>query len=489
MAESKTITEKMTGMVRAVCIAIGLPGRVAMGAILAIVFGLLFRETGANDDTFIRALRLPGVLWLRMLRLVVTPLVFSIVFTAMVSLKKMTVGSKLGLAVVAYYLLTTLLAVITGLVFSAAILVPNVKPINMDGLPEYVSDGFEDRMDSLSNERDAWDQFQGILEGFTPTNIVGSAASGDLLGVMAFAIMFALALPLPADGQRSLCYDLFDEVGSAMFRIIEAIIFFTPLGVFSLLVERIILLDIAQIIDSVGIFLGTVFAGLAFHNFVTYPLIFLALTRQNPFVYMRNIVPAMMTALATSSSASTLPVTVRCAVENNKLPPELAKFVLSLGATVNLDGTTIGFPTAVIFLAYAQGLTLSWHQTLAAAVVSVISSIGAAPVPSAGLVFLFTILDSANVPVNSLFGLIIAVDWIYDRPETMTNVVGDSFAAGIMTHYFGAETKVPDVEQGSLQVESQSLAAHAAGRSELSPSLGDGAAQSAQAQRERSTPE
>lgn len=451
--------KQVGALVRTACVAIGLPGRVALGALLAILLGVLFRETGAMDDTFIRALRLPGLLWLRMLRLVVVPLVFSIVVTAITSLRKMTAGSKLGVAVVVYYLTTTALATTEGLLFSAAIIVPNVEPIDVSGLPASVAEDFEDRMESVANERDAWDQFQGILEGFTPTNVVGSAANGDLLGVISFAIMFAIALPLPAAGEKSATVDLMDEVGRAMFRMIEALIFLTPLGVFSLLVERVILLDIAEIIDNVGIFLGTVFAGLAFHNFVTYPVIFFALTRRNPFSYMRGIVPAMMTALATSSSASTLPVTIRCAIENNRVPPELAKFVLSLGATVNMDGTAIGFPIAVIFLAYAQGLSLTAGQAISAAVVSVMSSVGAAPVPSAGLVFLFTILESADVPVNALFGLIIAVDWIYDRPETMTNIVGDSFAAGIMTHWFGKGVMDLDVEQGDLPVESRSLAA------------------------------
>lgn len=430
----------------------GLPGRILIGVAFAIAFGFLFKETGATDKTWIKALNLPGVLWLRLLKMVVVPLVFSNMVTSVVSIKRTTNGSRLGSAVVFYFVLTTLLAATEGLVVSALILIPSIKPIDEGSLPTVVDDAFTKKTSSLSVERDVWDQFQAILEGFTPTNVMSSAASGDLLGIISFSILFALALPsLEANGGRSTTIELLQEVNAVMFNIIEGLIVFSPIGVFSLVCEKVILFDIAEIIGFIGIFLGTVCVGLAFHNFVTYPTIYAICTRQNPFSYMKGVIPAMFTALGTSSSASTLPVTIQCAVETNGVPLDLAKFVLSLGATVNMDGTAIGFPVAIIFLAYSQGITLSFGKIITTAVVSTLSAMGAAPIPSAGLVLLITIMESVNVPVNALFGLIIAVDWIYDRPETMTNIVGDSFAAGIMAHFFADTTIIP--EDGCKDVE------------------------------------
>jgi len=196
--------------------------------------------------------------------------------------------------------------------------------------------------------------------------------------------------------------------------------------------------DATDVLKKTTIFLSTVFTGLAFHLFIIYPSLYYFFTRKNPFVYMYNIMDAMLTALAISSSFATLPVTLRCA-KKNKVQDDIARFCLYIGATINMDGTTIGFPTAAMFVAYGEGITLNFGDMLLIVILSTVSSMGAAPIPQSGLVLLMIILGNLAIPMESVFSLIVAVDWIYDRPETMVNIVGDSFAAGIMSHHFGKQ--------------------------------------------------
>jgi Na+/H+-dicarboxylate symporter len=168
-------------------------------------------------------------------------------------------------------------------------------------------------------------------------------------------------------------------------------------------------------------------------------------TRRNPFQYMRNVLPAMTTAFATSSSAATLPWTLRCAVENNKISKTVADFVLPMGVTINMDGTCMTLIVSVFWLAYAQGLTIDAPKIVLMVLTAALSSIGTAPIPSASLMYTGTIAEIAGVPLGSLFGVIVAVDWLRDRVRTVVNILGDSYGVGILDHHF----KVDDTSMGT----------------------------------------
>jgi solute carrier family 1 (high affinity glutamate transporter) protein 3 len=204
----------------------------------------------------------------------------------------------------------------------------------------------------------------------------------------------------------------------------------------SLVAATIATKNIASVMKDVALFLVTVFSALFFFAVIVYPSLFFLFTRQNPFTVMKNAMPAFLTALSTSSSAATFPMTYTCAVESNKVSVPVAKFVLSLGMTMNMDGTAIGFPCAVLFFATAQGMSLTFGQMVGMALVSALASMGAGPIPSAGLVMLVGILESVGLdPTSPIFGLIIAVDWLYDRPETALNIFGDSLGAVVVDKY------------------------------------------------------
>jgi Na+/H+-dicarboxylate symporter len=227
------------------------------------------------------------------------------------------------------------------------------------------------------------------------------------------------------------------EINKLCFKLIAILVAFTPIGVFSLVAAAVAQSNLGSLMKEIGLFLATVLSGLAFHALIVYPCLFFLFTRSNPFRVMKNVMPAFLTAMSTASSAATFPVTYRNAVDNNKVRPSTAKFVLSLGMTMNMDGTAIGFPCAVIFMANANGMALSFGQIVGMAFTSAMASMGAGPIPSAGLVMLVSILSSVGIDAttNPIFGLIIAVDWVYDRPETALNIFGDSLGAVVVDRY------------------------------------------------------
>eukprot|EP00947_MAST-08B_sp_MAST-8B-sp1_P003650 g3650.t1 len=475
-------------MCKKCCDFVGFSGRVVLGAVLGMLFGIILRYSGVSGQTLNKVLAFPGTLWVNALSLTILPLMFSNMATAVYELKSVPGSVKLARGTIIYYGVTTLFAAAEGLLVTSMILVPSMAGANFTAaLPEAFDDAQEAKTSTLNTDRNVWDQIEGIFFGMVPKNIVEAAAKSNLLGIIIFGIVFGLLLQKPKDGRKHpVLVQVLMEINAVIFRLITIIITFTPFAIFSLICSLVVPkcplpgaaadaaaaaaaaatdaaatsttgnattnvtntyahalgaaavgtcshIDAFSYMQYLGVLLGTIFAGLALHCVVVYPTIYFVATRKNPFAYMRGVLPAVVTALSTSSSAATLPVTIKCAVETNEVPIETAKFVLTLGATVNMDGTAIGFPCAVTFLAMANGITFSFGQMILVALVTTLASMGAAPIPSSGISLLLLIMDTVGVPMNATFGLIVAVDWLYDRPETATNIIGDSFAAGILS--------------------------------------------------------
>merc|ERR1711920_605021 len=166
--------------------------------------------------------------------------------------------------------------------------------------------------------------------------------------------------------------------------------------------------------------------GLSTHFLVVYPGLVVLFTKKNPLMYVYNLLPALLTAFGTSSSAAALPVTTQACVEKNGVAPHIAKFVLSLGATINMDGTGLYLICAAFFIGTIEGVTFGLGKFATMAVLAMLCSLGTAPVPSASLVLLSTIMTSVGIPLTSTFGLVWAVDWLLDRMRTVVNVAGDA---------------------------------------------------------------
>jgi len=212
--------------------------------------------------------------------------------------------------------------------------------------------------------------------------------------------------------------------------------------------------------------LAVLIAGLIIHVFITLPILFFTFVRRNPFSYMKNLLPVILTAFATSSSAATLPTTTKCAVEVNGVDKRVANFVLPLGATINMDGTAVKYPVMVIWLAYAQGLTFTPSQQVLLAILSVLTSVGSAPIPTAGLALWIMVLNAVGVPVNGLLGLLFGMEWLVDRLETMVNVTSDSICAGIMHNII--DLGQLDTASKELEFQAKSLSNNLTQQSSLS---------------------
>jgi len=371
----------------------------------------------------------PGNLWLRGLKLIVMPLLVANIITSVAQLRETSASGSVKLAwmTALYYLGTTVCAAVESLILVGIVLIPNVQVVaNQEDL--------ELRQAPTPVYLDTGSQIKSVFNSIIPKNIVASTMGNNYLGIIFFSITIGAFVNLDSSFLK-----FFSDLNTMMLRLVRVLVLWTPLGVFLLVTYALAYHDLVHLVSNVGLFLGTVILGLLLHLFVVYPLIYFTLTRKNPWKLLLNIVPAMVTALSVSSSIATYPYTYNCAVMGNKFNDHISKFVLTLGATINMDGTTIGFPVAVVFVAYAQGYVLGFGQLILIVILSTVSSMGAAPVPQAGLVLLIVIIESLGIPLGPVFSLIIAVDWLYDRPETMINICGDSFAAGIMDHFLREE--------------------------------------------------
>ncbi|CAK0852869.1 unnamed protein product [Prorocentrum cordatum] len=211
----------------------------------------------------------------------------------------------------------------------------------------------------------------------------------------------------------------------------------TPIGVCSLVFAAIIKHNLAETGKIVAMFTLSVIIGLVLHFSVTYPTLIAAFAKRNPVTYVANIVPALLTAFGTSSSAAALPVNTRCCIDHNGISPSIAKFVLSLGATINMDGTGLYLICAGYFLGTLEGVEFDFGMFATMAVLAMLCSLGTAPVPSASLVLLATIMTSVGIPVTEKFGYIYAVDWLLDRLRTVVNVSGDAAVTAVIDKQYG----------------------------------------------------
>uniref|UniRef100_A0A670XSZ6 Amino acid transporter n=1 Tax=Pseudonaja textilis TaxID=8673 RepID=A0A670XSZ6_PSETE len=261
----------------------------------------------------------------------------------------------------------------------------------------------------------------GTSEGMNVLGIViFSATMGIMLGRMGTS-----GVPLV-----SFCQCLNESV----MKIVAVTVWYFPFGIVFLIAGKILEMDDPTAIGKkLGFYAVTVLCGLVVHGLVILPMLYFFITKKNPIVFIRGILQALLIALATSSSSATLPITFKCLLENNHVDRRVARFVLPVGATINMDGTALYEAVAAIFIAQVNNYELDFGQIITISITATAASIGAAGIPQAGLVTMVIVLTSVGLPTDDIT-LIIAVDWALDRFRTMINVLGDALAAGIMAH-------------------------------------------------------
>ncbi len=389
--------------------------------ILAVIFGIYFPD-------YISYVSWMGTIFLRALQMIIIPLVISSIISGVANIGNVADLGRLGMKTILYYLSTSTLAILTGLV-----LVNLVKPgvgadLNLS----------QDAGLSLTEH-----SFKETLIHIIPDNIFSSMTQNEgMLSVIFFALIFGFFITQVSEKPREILTGFFNAIFDVMMKVTMFIIRFTPFGIFGLVAEKVAEQDdLGALVRSMGTYMLVVMSGLVVHAFITLPLIARYIGKVNPLLHFQAVKTALLTAFSTSSSNATLPLTMQSVEENDGVSNKISSFILPLGATINMDGTALYECVAVMFIAQAYGFELSFAQQLIIVITSILASIGAAGIPMAGLVMITIILSAVGLPLEGV-GLILAVDRILDMFRTATNVWSDSCGAVVIASSEGEVLKV-----------------------------------------------
>lgn len=402
--------------------------RILVGMGAAFVLAGILRASDLEDLPALEAtVAFVGQAFLRLLKMIIVPLVFATVASGVASIEPSSLG-RIGLRTLAWYLATSALAVITGLA-----LVNLIRPGAGVALPSCAADsdcraGYTCVDDGCRPTLEPAPLTEVLLD-IIPVNPVASmAATYDLPATLFFAIFLGLAIGHLGERAAVLRSGL-DALSDVMSWITDRIMVVAPLGIFALLLE-VLLSTGFDVLASLLRYMVTVLAGLTIHAVLTIPLLYLLVARRSPLGIARAMTPALLMAFSTASSSATLPLTWDC-VERSGVRRRIASFVLPLGATVNMDGTALYQAVAALFIAQAWGIDLSLGQQVVVFLTATLAAIGAAGVPSAGLVTMIIVLQAVGLPLEGI-ALVVAVDRVLDMVRTAVNVWGDSAGASVI---------------------------------------------------------
>lgn len=406
--------------------------QIVIGLILGLVFGLFSSVAGLNDFT-IEYIKPFGTIFITLLKLIAVPLVLASLVAGVTSLNDTTKLSRMGGKTVLIYLCTTLFAVSIGLLAVNIVQPGKSLPVETrDSLQETYSESIEDREESAKavKERGNLD----ILVNIVPDNFFASASNNsNMLQVVFVAILLGIGIIHLGGEKGKLLVNVFDAFNDVIILIVDLIMKTAPYGVFALMAGLIVELagdDLGkalELLGALGQYSLTLLGALILHIFIVYAGMFKYFSKgkMSLLQFFKAIQPAMLLGFSTSSSSATLPVTLERVEKNLGVDEEVASFVLPVGATINMDGTSAYQAVAAVFIAQALGLDLSFTQQLMIVLTATAASVGAAGVPGAGIVMLVVVLESINVPTAGI-ALILGVDRILDMCRTVVNITGDA---------------------------------------------------------------
>lgn len=389
--------------------------------------GLLFGEAAAGAFGWI------GDLFMKLLRMIIVPLVLTSIISGVSSVGGGKALGRLFSKTLGYYLLSSLLAIMVGL-----LMVNLIRPgvgANMTGAVQ----GDLPELDTATSPVQ-------LLLDLIPQNVIQAAASADMLALIFFCIVFGAAVTTLPDRPRDIVTKLFDALFQAMMRLTSSIIKFLPIGVFALITKMIATTGF-DAFKALALYAVTIGSGLTIHLLITLPLLLIVLGRIAPRVHFANMREPLLIAFSTSSSGATLPVTLNTVEKKVGVSNKVASFVLPMGATVNMDGTAIFECVGALFIAQVLGFELTIMQQGVVVITALLASIGTAAVPSAGLVVIFIVLEAVGLrgpEVNLIVGSMLAIDRPLDMYRTSVNVFSDSCGAAIIARSEG-ETEVDAV--------------------------------------------
>lgn len=444
------------------------------GVLIGVGIGMVMRNLNLNATQIIY-FAFPGEILLRMLKMIILPLVVCSLISGAASLDTRSLG-KLGGIAIGYFLITTLIASAIAIALGFII-----RPGDGAGALNSNSLGLQD---TVPVNKEPVDSFLDLIRNLFPSNLVVAAfrtsatnyrmamknsvmgnvtyekipvsmeiEGMNILGLIVFSVIIGIALrKLGPEGEELIRF--FSSFNEATMLLVSWIMWYIPFGIMFLVASKIVEIeDVVLLVTSLGKYIFASIIGHVIHGVIVLPLIYFACTRKNPFPFLLGLITPFATAFATCSSSATLPSMIKCIEENNGIDKRISRFILPIGATVNMDGAAIFQCLAAVFIAQLNNVELNAGSIFTILITATASSVGAAGVPAGGVLTIAIILEAIGLPTNDL-SLILAVDWIVDRTTTVVNVEGDALGAGILHHINQKEMKKQQQQKLSdLKVE------------------------------------
>jgi len=409
---------------------IALHWKILIGMVIGVAFGFAMSSFVGGKEIVEDWVKPFGTIFINSLKLIAVPLILGSLIKGVSDLKDISKLSKMGGKTMLTYILTTVVAVSIGLV-----LVNFIKPgasitesTRQDLVANY-TESTQKYKEEAASQKDSGPL--KALEDLVPENIIGASSENkNMLQVIFFAIFFGIGLILIPEDKSKPVKDFFDGFNEVILKMIDLIMLAAPYGVLALLAALIVESPNADLFKALGWYAITVVVGLALMIVFYIALVYL-FTGKSPKFFLNGIAPAQLLAFSTSSSAATLPVTMERVSEHLGVEKEVSSFVLPIGATINMDGTSLYQAVAAVFIAQAFGMDLSFAVQLGIVATATLASIGSAAVPGAGMVMLVIVLAQAGIPEAGL-ALIFAVDRPLDMCRTIVNVTGDATVSMII---------------------------------------------------------
>ena len=388
---------------------LSLPAKIFIGMLAGIIVGLLFIKNPAFTTDYLKPI---GTIYINLLKFLVVPVVLFSITDGVISLKDLKRVGSVGLKTFIYYMFTTALAVVIGLVVVNLFkgYFPALSSADLGAL-EYTAKETPKVMDVIVN--------------IFPSNLVQPMVNADMLPVIVIAIFFGAGV-LAAGEKGEKIGEWINCMNEVVMKIMMMIIEFTPYGVFCLM-ANVVAVNGASIVGTLALVIGVAYIGYIIHVVVVYGLSVKFLSKMSPIAFFKGIAPAMMCAFTTTSSNATLPLNIECC-NNMGAEPEISSFVLPLGATINMDGTAIYQAVCAVFIACCYGIDLTLSQMAMIVLTATLASVGTAGVSGAGMIMLAMVLTSVGLPVEGI-AIIAGVDKLFDMGRTTLNITGDATCA------------------------------------------------------------
>ena len=414
---------------------------ILLGMTLGVLVGVIFTTFESGPQMISHWVKPFGTIFINSLKLIAMPLILGSLIKGVSDLKDISRLSRMGGRTIGIYIMTTVVAVMIGL-----IMVNTIKPgksisekTRQELVETYQSDA-EEKQAVAQKQKDAG-PLQALVD-LVPDNIFkATTENGNMLQVIFFALFFGIGLILiPAEKSKPV-KDFFDAFNEVILKLIDLIMLVAPYGVFALLAALVVESPSLDLFSALGMYALTLVIGL-FLMVLFYLLLVRIIVKFKPKKFIEGIAPAQLLAFSTSSSAATLPVTMDRVEEYLGVDEEVASFVLPIGATINMDGTSLYQAVAAVFIAQAFGMDLSVGTQLGIIITATLASIGAAAVPGAGMVMLVIVLGQAGIPEAGL-ALIFAIDRPLDMCRTVVNITGDASVSMMVAKSVGKLSKYP----------------------------------------------